>query len=80
MASKNTGEPDEITGQSALPSAFKIPKRPDCVTNGVIVSRIKKIIQLDEDIVQCSNNSTFVIAMATVRHSSDDTICYIYAY
>ncbi|KAJ5218619.1 uncharacterized protein N7498_000718 [Penicillium cinerascens] len=48
MASKNTGEPDEITGQSALP-----------------ISRIKKIIQLDEDIVQCSNNSTFVIAMAT---------------
>ncbi|KAJ5140210.1 hypothetical protein N7448_003618 [Penicillium atrosanguineum] len=49
MASKNTGEPDEITGQSALP-----------------ISRIKKIIQLDEDIAQCSNNSTFVIAMATM--------------
>ncbi|OQD74755.1 hypothetical protein PENDEC_c009G02531 [Penicillium decumbens] len=48
MSSNNTGEPDEITGQSALP-----------------ISRIKKIIQLDEDIVQCSNNSTFVIAMAT---------------
>lgn len=31
-----------------------------------IVARIKKIIQLDEDIVQCSNNATFVIAMATV--------------
>ncbi|KAJ5091952.1 hypothetical protein NUU61_006822 [Penicillium alfredii] len=48
MSSKNEGEPDEITGQSALP-----------------ISRIKKIIQLDEDIVQCSNNATFVIAMAT---------------
>ncbi|KAJ6119911.1 hypothetical protein N7523_004191 [Penicillium sp. IBT 18751x] len=48
MASKNPGEHDEITGQSALP-----------------ISRIKKIIQLDEDIAQCSNNSTFVIAMAT---------------
>ncbi|KAI9042766.1 histone-fold domain-containing protein [Aspergillus affinis] len=29
------------------------------------ISRIKKIIQLDEDIVQCSSNATFVIAMAT---------------
>ncbi|KAJ5160239.1 DNA polymerase epsilon subunit C [Penicillium canariense] len=48
MSPKNVGEPDEITGQSALP-----------------ISRIKKIIQLDDDIVQCSNNATFVIAMAT---------------
>ncbi|KAL1981118.1 hypothetical protein VTN96DRAFT_3052 [Rasamsonia emersonii] len=29
------------------------------------LSRIKKIIQLDEDIAQCSHNATFVIAMAT---------------
>ncbi|RAH56103.1 histone-like transcription factor [Aspergillus piperis CBS 112811] len=29
------------------------------------ISRIKKIIQLDDDIVQCSSNATFVIAMAT---------------
>ncbi|KAJ5546526.1 transcriptional regulator family: Histone-like TF [Penicillium frequentans] len=29
------------------------------------ISRIKKIVQLDDDIVQCSNNATFVIAMAT---------------
>ncbi|KAE8154504.1 histone-fold-containing protein [Aspergillus avenaceus] len=29
------------------------------------ISRIKKIIQLDEDIVQCSSNATFVVAMAT---------------
>ncbi|PYH77352.1 histone-like transcription factor [Aspergillus uvarum CBS 121591] len=29
------------------------------------ITRIKKIIQLDEDIVQCSSNATFVIAMAT---------------
>ncbi|KAJ0420917.1 histone-fold-containing protein [Aspergillus carlsbadensis] len=29
------------------------------------MARIKKIIQLDEDIVQCSNNATFVVAMAT---------------
>ncbi|GES64718.1 histone-like transcription factor [Aspergillus terreus] len=29
------------------------------------ISRIKKIIQLDEDIVQCSSNATFVIAIAT---------------
>ncbi|KAJ5496465.1 Histone-fold [Penicillium fimorum] len=48
MPPKTVGEPDEITGQSALP-----------------IARIKKIIQLDEDIVQCSNNATFVIAMAT---------------
>ncbi|KAJ5432861.1 DNA polymerase epsilon subunit C [Penicillium daleae] len=48
MSPKNVTEPEEITGQSALP-----------------ISRIKKIIQLDDDIVQCSNNATFVIAMAT---------------
>ncbi|KAJ5121307.1 Histone-like transcription factor [Penicillium bovifimosum] len=48
MAPKAVAEPDEITGQSALP-----------------IARIKKIIQLDEDIAQCSNNATFVIAMAT---------------
>ncbi|KAJ5939804.1 DNA polymerase epsilon subunit C [Penicillium verhagenii] len=48
MPPKNTSEPEEITGQSALP-----------------ISRIKKIIQLDDDIAQCSNNATFVVAMAT---------------
>lgn len=40
----------------------------------ILVSRIKKIIQLDDDIVQCSNNSTFVIAMATVRYLSYELI------
>ncbi|KAJ5635941.1 transcriptional regulator family: Histone-like TF [Penicillium longicatenatum] len=35
------------------------------MTDSMTVSRIKKIVQLDEDIVQCSNNATFVIAMAT---------------
>ncbi|RMJ27449.1 Histone-like transcription factor [Aspergillus sp. HF37] len=29
------------------------------------MSRIKKIVQLDDDIVQCSNNATFTIAVAT---------------
>ncbi|OJJ50808.1 hypothetical protein ASPZODRAFT_106685 [Penicilliopsis zonata CBS 506.65] len=29
------------------------------------VSRIKKIIQLDDDIVQCSQNATFLISVAT---------------
>ncbi|KAJ5881006.1 DNA polymerase epsilon subunit C [Penicillium subrubescens] len=48
MSPKNVAEPEEITGQSALP-----------------ISRVKKIIQLDDDIVQCSNNATFLIAMAT---------------
>jgi len=79
MSSNNTGEPDEITGQSALPSTYEIPKGRES-TNRFLVSRIKKIIQLDEDIVQCSNNSTFVIAMATVRHPSDDPTCLVYSY
>ncbi|KAJ5995293.1 hypothetical protein N7481_002270 [Penicillium waksmanii] len=38
------------------------------------ISRIKKIIQLDEDIVQCSSNATFVIAMATemfIKHLAE---------
>ncbi|KAJ5894213.1 transcriptional regulator family: Histone-like TF [Penicillium taxi] len=48
MPPKTTGEPDEVTGQSALP-----------------ISRIKKIIQLDDDVDLISNNATFVIAMAT---------------
>ncbi|CAG8070329.1 unnamed protein product [Penicillium olsonii] len=57
MVPKPIAEPDEITGQSALP-----------------ISRVKKIIQLDEDIVQCSNNATFVIAMATemfIKHLAE---------
>jgi hypothetical protein len=31
-----------------------------------LVSRVKKIIQLDKDIAQCSHNATFLITMATV--------------
>lgn len=69
MSSKNVGDSEEITGQSALPSTryqwYEFLTRLDWA-NHVSVSRIKKIIQLDEDIVQCSNNATFVIAMATV--------------
>lgn len=44
------------------------------MSNEVSVSRIKKIIQLDDDIVQCSNNATFVIAMATVREILSTTL------
>lgn len=32
----------------------------------IAVSRVKKIVQLDDDIVQCSTNATFVISVATV--------------
>ena len=68
MSSKNTGEPEEITGQSALPSEQLNLSRDEAIQLTLaLVSRIKKIIQLDDDIVQCSNNATFVIAMATVR-------------
>ena len=31
-----------------------------------LVTRIKKIIRLDDDIAQCSNNAAFVISVATV--------------
>lgn len=31
------------------------------------MARIKRIIRADEDIVQCSTNATFLIAVATVR-------------
>lgn len=46
-------------------------------TDKLLVSRIKKIIQLDEDIVQCSNNSTFVIAMATVSRPPPRRYLYL---
>ena len=70
MSQKNVADPEEITGQSALPSAYIEPprKRMQAISNVHPVSRIKKIIQLDDDIVQCSNNATFVIARATVCH------------
>lgn len=70
MSAKKAGERDEVTGQSALPSAYKSPSDEANTANSFPVSRIKKIIQLDDDIVQCSNNATFVIAMATVRHAT----------
>lgn len=58
---------DEITGQSALPSACE-PELCRIYSRGLhaTVTRIKKIIHLDEDIVQCSGNATFVVAKATV--------------
>jgi hypothetical protein len=69
--SKTASEPQappEITGQSSLPSTFRTPIPYTSLANTACsVARIKKIIQLDEDIVQCSNNATFVVAMATVR-------------
>lgn len=75
MSPKNAGESDEITGQSALPSTSQTLFVVTWKSLTVIpVSRIKKIIQLDDDIVQCSNNSTFVIAMATVRCPSRELV------
>ncbi|KAA8650375.1 hypothetical protein EYZ11_000717 [Aspergillus tanneri] len=44
----------EFTGSDEITGQSALP-----------ISRIKKIIQLDEDIAQCSSNATFVIAMAT---------------
>ncbi|KAG4302291.1 hypothetical protein PCANB_001574 [Pneumocystis canis] len=34
-------------------------------TSVLSISRIKKIIRIDDDIVQCSSNSAFLIAIAT---------------
>lgn len=67
--------PEETTGQSSLPSSWTFP---DNLSPGTVltdrppysVTRIKKIIRLDEDIVQCSNNAAFVISVATVRSPS----------
>ncbi|KAF9894747.1 hypothetical protein FE257_006637 [Aspergillus nanangensis] len=51
------------------PKAKSVPEspHPDEITgqSALPISRIKKIIQLDDDIAQCSSNATFVIAMAT---------------
>lgn len=70
MPPKDQVAPDEITGQSALPSTSIYSGQVQFSLLTGPVSRIKKIIQLDEDIVQCSSNATFVIAMATVRPAS----------
>jgi hypothetical protein len=37
---------------------------------------VKRIISLDEDISQCSNNAAFVITVATVRTRLP--ICHLY--
>lgn len=37
------------------------------LTKTIAVSRVKKIVQLDDEVIQCSNNATFVITAATVR-------------
>ncbi|KAG4304472.1 hypothetical protein PORY_002182 [Pneumocystis oryctolagi] len=34
-------------------------------TSALSISKIKKIIRIDDDIVQCSSNSAFLIAIAT---------------
>ncbi|PLB42224.1 histone-fold domain-containing protein [Aspergillus candidus] len=46
---------------------MSLKESPDEITgqSALPIARIKKIIQLDDDIVQCSSNATFVIAMAT---------------
>ena len=41
------------------------------------VTRIKKIIHLDENIAQCSNNAAFVIAVATVSNLSLISIFFL---
>ncbi|BDD55535.1 hypothetical protein MPDQ_007051 [Monascus purpureus] len=47
------------------------PKHPDVSSDEITgqsalpISRIKKIIQLDDDVVQCSHNATFLITAAT---------------
>lgn len=44
------------------------------------MSRIKKIIQLDEDIAQCSHNATFLIAIATVSYHKEQFVIGFSAY
>ncbi|OJJ81722.1 histone-fold domain-containing protein [Aspergillus glaucus CBS 516.65] len=48
-------------------SSKDAPEPSDEITgqSALPISRIKKIIQLDDDIVQCSTNATFVISVAT---------------
>ncbi|RJE18789.1 Histone-like transcription factor [Aspergillus sclerotialis] len=48
-------------------SSKDAPESVDEITGqtALPMARIKKIIQLDDDIVQCSSNATFVISVAT---------------
>lgn len=69
MPYNNTAIPpsEEITGSAALPR--KVVARVLTIHQtdfAGIVARVKKILGLDEDIHQCSNNGAFAITVATV--------------
>jgi len=50
-------------------SHFKIWRLAQCPSNRLIVSRVKKIVAMDEDIAICSNNAAFVLTVAAVSRS-----------
>lgn len=65
--------PEEITGTSSLPRKLCIAHPFHIVLKHITVARVKKIIQQDEDISQCSNSAAFAISVATVRHFGHET-------
>jgi hypothetical protein len=58
--------PSEITGQASLPCLSLAPPRLGIQLTSSLVARVKRIISLDEDVNQCSNNAAFVITVAKV--------------
>jgi len=56
--------------QQAPPNYHVKPSHPnpsDTKSHNQIVSRVKKMIAVDNEIIQCSSNATFVITLAAVR-------------
>lgn len=56
---------DEPLGTTQIPRKYRFPNIK-CHVLIIAVTRVKKIIAVDEDITQCSNNAAFVITLATV--------------
>jgi hypothetical protein len=59
----------DITGTTQLPCVYASPFTLGSSTDRHPVTRVKKIISMDQDINTCSNNAAFVITVATVRLS-----------
>ena len=66
--------PEEITGQCSLPRMSSLLQTATWTdTISIEVARVKKILHIDEDTHQVSNNASFVITIATV--SNDTALC-----
>ena len=69
---------EEVTGHSALPRELfaNFTSFLFVAHQRTVVSRVKKIIRLDDDVNGCSNNAAFLVTIAAVNISPP--ILYFY--